>query len=141
MKGVPLRIEIGPRDVAQGTLVLARRDVPGKEGKLFGIAMDAVAERVEAMLIEIQAALLQRATAFRDANIHDVHSYAELKAAVETGGWGRAWWAGSTEDEVRIKDETGVTIRCFPFDQPGGSGVCFYTGQPASQVALFARAY
>ncbi|RMF42851.1 MAG: proline--tRNA ligase [Anaerolineae bacterium] len=141
MKGVPLRVEIGPRDVAKNAVVLARRDVPGREGKIFGVPMAEAPERIARMLDEIQAALLQRATEFRDANIHDVRSYDELKEVIAAGGWARGWWAGTTEEEVRIKEETGATIRCIPFDQPEGSGTCFYTGRPAQEVALFAKAY
>ncbi len=141
MKGVPLRVEIGPRDVAKKAVVLARRDVPGREGKIFGVPVEEAPARIAQMLDEIQAALLLRATEFRDANIHDVTSYEELKEAVGAGGWARGWWAGTSEEEVRIKEETGVTIRCIPFEQPEGSGRCLYTGRPAEKVALFAKAY
>ncbi len=141
MKGVPLRVEIGPRDVAKKAVVLARRDVPGREGKIFGVPMEEAPARITQMLDEIQAALLQRATEFRDANIHDVASYEELKEVVGAGGWARGWWAGTSEEEARIKEETGVTIRCIPFEQPEGSGRCLYTGRPAEKVALFAKAY
>ena len=141
MKGVPLRVEIGPRDVAKKAVVLARRDVPGREGKIFGVPVEEVPARIARMLTEIQAALLQRATEFRDANIHDVTSYEELKEVVGAGGWARGWWAGTSEEETRIKEETGVTIRCIPFEQPEGSGRCLYTGRPAEKVALFAKAY
>ncbi|GAB4396155.1 MAG: proline--tRNA ligase [Anaerolineales bacterium] len=141
LKGVPLRVEIGPRDVAQGSVVLARRDIPGKPGKTFGVALQTAPEHIQTLLNEIQAALLQRATAFRDSNIHDVTTYEELKQVIQNGGWARARWAGSTAEEVAIKEETGATIRCFPFEQPGGSGTCFYTGKPAAEVALFAKAY
>ncbi len=141
MKGVPLRVEIGPRDVAKNAVVLARRDVPGREGKIFGVPVAEAPERIARMLEEIQAALLQRATEFRDANIHDVASYDELKEVIAAGGWARGWWGGTTEEEVRIKEETGATIRCIPFEQPEGAGTCFYTGRPAEKVALFAKAY
>jgi prolyl-tRNA synthetase len=141
LKGVPLRVEIGPRDVAQGTVVLARRDLPGKAGKQFGVPMESAAAQAAQVLEEIQAALLARATAFRDQHIHDVRSYDEMKEVIETGGWARGWWAGSTEQELVVKDETGATIRCFPFEQPLGKGNCFYTGQPAEEIALFAKAY
>ncbi len=141
MKGVPLRVEIGPRDVAKKAVVLARRDVPGREGKIFGVPVEEAPARIARMLTEIQAALLQRATEFRDANIHDVTSYEELKEVVSAGGWARGWWAGTSEEETRIKEETGVTIRCIPFEQPEGSGRCLYTGRPAEKVALFAKAY
>jgi len=141
MRGVPLRIEIGPRDVQNGQLVLARRDVPGREGKR-SIERAGAAAAVQETLNEIQANMLARATAFRDANIVDVASYAELKEVLDgPGGFCRAWWDGSSEDEDRIKEETKATIRCFPLEQPEGSGTCFYTGRPAERVALFGRAY
>jgi prolyl-tRNA synthetase len=92
-------------------------------------------------LIEIQAAMLKRATEFRDANIHDVKSYADLETIIEQGGWARGWWAGTDEDELKIKEQLGVTIRCFPFEQQTSHGTCFYSGKPASQIALFAKAY
>ncbi len=141
MKGVPLRVEIGPRDVAKNAVVLARRDVPGREGKIFGVPVAEAPERIARMLEAIQSALLQRATEFRDANIHDVASYDELKEVIAAGGWARGWWAGASEEEARIKAETGATIRCLPFEQPEGAGACFYTGRPAERVALFAKAY
>ncbi|MBK6431757.1 proline--tRNA ligase [Candidatus Amarolinea dominans] len=141
MRGVPLRIEIGPRDVQNGQLVLARRDIPGRDGKR-GIERAGAAATVQQALTEIQANLLARATAFRDANIVDVSSYGELKEVLDgPGGFCRAWWDGSSEDEDRIKEETKATIRCFPLEQPEGSGTCFYTGRPAERVALFGRAY
>jgi prolyl-tRNA synthetase len=141
MKGVPIRVEIGPRDVAQNTVVLARRDMPGKSGKLFGVPMENAGEQVEKLLSEIQLALLQRATDFREAHISDVNNYAELKEVIEAGDWARGWWAGSTDDELRIKEETGATLRCFPFDQPPGEGTCLLTGKPGAEQALFAKAY
>lgn len=140
MRGVPARLEIGPKDVQNGTAALARRDVPGKEGKQF-VPQEGIAARVKDLLAEIQANMLKQAEIFRDANIHDVKSYDELKSVVEAGGWARGWWAGSGEDEGRIKDETAATIRCFPFEQPGGKGTCLYTGGEAEQIALFAKAY
>ncbi|MBL8162170.1 MAG: proline--tRNA ligase [Anaerolineae bacterium] len=140
MRGVPARLEIGPKDVANGTAALARRDVPGKEGKQF-VPQEGIVARVQDLLKSIQANMLQQATVFRDANIHDVNSYDALKQVIEAGGWARGWWGGTGDDEARIKEETGATIRCFPFEQPGGNGVCFYSGAQAEQVALFARAY
>jgi len=142
LRGVPLRIEIGPRDVQQNAVVMARRDVPGKEGKTFGVAVPGIAESVRAMLDTVQASILQRATVFRDANTHTARSYDEFKQILEgTGGFIRVHWAGTGEDEDRIKEETKATIRCFPFDAPEGDGVCFYTGQKTAQIAIFARAY
>jgi len=141
LKGVPIRVELGPRDIAQGTAVLARRDILGRAGKINGTALDQVPERVKNLLVEIQAAMLKRATEFRDANINDVKSYADLETIIEQGGWARGWWAGTDEDELKIKEQLGITIRCFPFEQSTGTGVCFYTGKPARDIALFAKAY
>lgn len=140
MRGVPLRIELGPRDVASGTAVLARRDIPGREGKQSR-AQDGLAQTVTALLTEIQADMLAAATAFRDANIHDVSDYAGLREVVTAGGWARGYWAGSDDDERQVKDETGATIRCFPFEQAEQRGPCVMNGGTEGEVALFARAY
>jgi prolyl-tRNA synthetase len=141
LKGVPVRIEIGPRDLAQKSVVLARRDVTGKSGKSFGVNLETLVPQVIELLDDIQNGLLQRATEFRDAHIVDVSSYAELKEVIQAGDWARGWWAGTTEEELQVKDETGATIRCFPFDQPESRGACLFSGRPAREVALFARAY
>jgi prolyl-tRNA synthetase len=140
MRGVPLRMEVGPKDVQNGTVALARRDIPGKEGKQF-VPQAGIAQAVQELLHAIQANMLQQATEFRDANIYDVTSYDELKTLMNKGGWARVWWAGSSEDEARIKEETGATVRCIPFEQPGGSGKCFFTGKSADMIALFSKAY
>ncbi|MGB4868662.1 MAG: proline--tRNA ligase [Candidatus Promineifilaceae bacterium] len=139
LRGVPSRIEIGPRDVEKHSVALARRDVPGRDGKQF-VSQDGLAQTVAALLVDIQQSLLDRATQFRDANTHDVSNYDEFKEAIQTG-FARAWWAGSPQDEQRVKEETKATIRCFPLDQPDGRGTCFYTGQPADKIAIFGRAY
>jgi len=139
LRGVPVRMEIGPRDLAKNSVALARRDIPGREGKQF-VSQDGLAITVQNLLDEIQANLLARATKFRDDNTHDVTTYDELKEAVQTG-FARAWWAGSNEDEQRVKEETKATIRCFPLEQPEGSGTCVLTGKPADKVAIFGRAY
>ena len=85
--------------------------------------------------------MLKQATEFRDSHIHDVASFDELREVIEQGGWARGWWAGSDDDERRVKEHTGATIRCYPFEHPEGTGTCFYTGEKAERVALFARAY
>ncbi|OYT70377.1 MAG: proline--tRNA ligase [Chloracidobacterium sp. CP2_5A] len=139
MRGVPLRIEVGPKDVAKRTVALARRDRPGKEGKTL-VSRDGLAAVASATLDDIQAALLAKATAFRDANIRDVATYDAFKEAIEIG-FARAWWAGDAALEQRIKEETKATLRCIPLDQPGGTGPCFMTGRPAATQAIFARAY
>jgi len=139
LRGVPLRLEIGPRDVDQNVVVLARRDVPGKPGKQ-SVSQDQLAPTVQALLDTIQASLLARATKFRDDNTFEAKNYDEFKERIGQG-FVRAWWAGSDEDEKRVQQETKATHRCYPLDQPGGEGVCFYTGKPATRMAIFARAY
>ncbi len=139
MRGVPLRIEIGPRDIANAQVMLARRDQPGREGKIL-IPINELPTRIPAKLEEIQQAIYQKAVDFRNSHTFDVSSYAELEEVVQQG-FARAWWAGDTEDEYKIKEETKATIRCIPIDQPGGSGKCIYTGKNASEMAIFSRAY
>lgn len=142
MRGVPVRIEIGPRDVADEAMVLARRDQPGREGKTFGVPVANAIDAVRAMLDEVQAGMLAQATERRDANTHWVESYDAFRAVLdEQGGFLRAHWAGTTEDEERIQDETRATLRCLPIDAPEGEGRCFLTGATTDQVAIFARAY
>ncbi|MBL8130604.1 MAG: proline--tRNA ligase [Anaerolineae bacterium] len=140
MRGVPLRLEIGPRDVQNNTVVAARRDIPGREGKSF-LSQDNIAAQVAALLTHLQANMLAQAAAFRDANIHDVRSYDELKQVIEAGGFARGWWKEDSEAEARIKAETQASHRCYPLEQPGGEGVNFLTGERADRVALFAKAY
>jgi prolyl-tRNA synthetase len=139
LRGVPTRVEIGPMDVAKNSVALARRDIPGREGKQF-VSQEGLGQTVSALLEEIQQNLLDRATRYRDENTHDVDNLADFQEAVQTG-FARVWWAGDNEDEQQVKEETKATIRCFPFDQPGGSGTCFFTGKPATRVAIFGRAY
>ncbi|HEX9759780.1 MAG TPA: proline--tRNA ligase [Candidatus Acidoferrales bacterium] len=146
MRGVPVRIEIGPKDVAKGSVVAARRDRPGKEGKTFVQRGELVA-KVQELLTDVQAALLKRATEFRDANTREPNDYAEFQKAVEFG-FARAWWCGNADCEAKIKEDTRATMRCIPLEQPapatpgpGGSGKCIHCGQPATVKAIFARAY
>ncbi|KAL0358936.1 UNVERIFIED_CONTAM: Proline--tRNA ligase, chloroplastic/mitochondrial [Sesamum angustifolium] len=143
MKGVPLRIEIGPRDVSNGSVVISRRDIPGKQGKVFGISMESstLVAYIKGKLDEVQSSLLERAISFRDSNIVDVCSYSELKEAIAQGKWARGPWSASDEEELKVKEETGATIRCFPFEQPQGTKKCLMTGNPADEVALFAKSY
>jgi prolyl-tRNA synthetase len=139
MRGVPLRLELGPKDVANSSVVLARRDKPGKEGKSF-VAQQGIAAAVARQLDEIQRALFERALAFRKANTVDAADYGELKKAVETG-FAFSWWCGSGDCEAKIKEETKATMRCIPIDQPEGAGKCVYCGNEASEKAIFAKAY
>ena len=139
VKGVPVRIEVGPKDVEKGSVALARRDIPGRDGKSF-VPQDGLTERVVALLAEIQDALYQRALTFRADHTTTVTSYDDLKVAIETG-FAVCWWDGDSADEKRIKEETRATIRCIPNDQPGGAGTCIYTGRPATKTVVFARSY
>ncbi len=139
MKGVPVRIEVGPKDVEKGSVAMARRDIPGREGKSF-VPQEGLTERIRDLLEEIQQALFQRALRFREEHSADVQTYEELKAQVERG-FARAYWAGSSADEKRIQEETRATIRCIPLDQPGTPGICVYTGKETTQQVIFARAY
>jgi len=139
LRGVPTRVEIGPRDLAKNSVALARRDIPGREGKQF-VSQEGLTKTVSNLLVEIQQSLLDRATRFRDENTHDVDNIDDFKRAVKTG-FARVWWAGDNDEEQQVKEETKATIRCFPFDQPDGTGTCFYTGKPADKIAIFGRAY
>lgn len=139
MRGVPLRLELGPRDIANEQVMVARRDVPGREGKTI-LPLAGLEETIPALLAEVQAAIYQKALDFRESHTWDVKTAGEFQEAVQHG-FARAWWAGDSEDEARLKDETKATIRCIPLEQPGGSGTCFYTGREATEVAIFGRAY
>jgi prolyl-tRNA synthetase len=95
---------------------------------------------VSALLVEIQQALFDRALAFRKANTHEPADYTEFKQAVEKG-FAFSWWCGDGECEANIKEETKATMRCIPLEQPGGSGKCIHCGKPATEKAIFAKAY
>ena len=137
-KGVPLRVEIGPRDVAKGQVVLARRDT----GQKLAVPQQGLAERVSGLLDEIQRNLFRRAKKFLDDNSYHLDDYEEFKRIIgEDGGFIYTHWCGSADCEARIKEETKATIRCLPLDQPGTKGRCIYCGKEADQIALFARAY
>jgi prolyl-tRNA synthetase len=139
MRGVPLRLELGPKDVAKGSVVLARRDRPGKEGKSF-VEQKGIATAVANMLEEIQKSLYDRALEFRKANTFEPANFEEFKKAVERG-FAFVWWCGNEECEAKIKEETKATMRCIPLGHPGGSGKCIYCGGAAKEKAIFARAY
>ena len=140
LRGVPLRIEIGPRDVEKESVVFARRDVPGKEGKRFA-PMAGLADAVGDMLDTIQADMLAAAATYRDAHIHRAKDYEELKAIV-AGGWARAYWCGDGACEARVKEDTKATSRNIPLDQGDlGPGLCVVCGKPAEEWAYWARAY
>ena len=142
MRGVPVRVEIGPRDVQQQSVVFARRDRPGKEGKQFGIPLGVVAQEAASLLNSIQENLRQQALQKRTSNTHRVASYNEFQDVLrERGGFLKVHWAGTTQDEERIQEETKATLRCLPMEIDGEEGQCFLTGKSTRQTAIFARAY
>ncbi len=139
MRGVPLRIEIGPRDVQKGSLAFARRDLPGKAGKTF-VEHNQLEAQVAEMLQSIQASLFERALAFRRAHTFDPKDYTELQAVVEKG-WAFSWWCGDPACEAKVKDETKATTRCIPLEQEPGIGECIVCGKPATEKVIFGKAY
>jgi prolyl-tRNA synthetase len=139
MRGVPLRIEVGPRDVKNRQCVLARRDVPGREGKSF-VPMDGLPDAVGAMLDAIQKGLYDRALAFREANTFRPETYEQFCEAVGKG-FAHAYWCGAPECEQKVKDETKATTRNIPLDQSGAAGRCIVCGAEAKEMAVWARAY
>jgi prolyl-tRNA synthetase len=139
MRGVPLRIEIGPKDVEKGSVALARRDKPGREGKSF-VPQAGLSTVVTELLIDIQGSLLTRATAFRDSHIFDPQDYAELTAVLQNG-WALSYWCESPECETKVKEDTKATTRCIPIGQEETLGKCIVCGQEAKHKVYFARAY
>jgi prolyl-tRNA synthetase len=138
LRGVPIRLEIGPRDVKQGQVTVVRRDTREKQG----VALGALPETLTTLLATIQADLFRRAVEFREANTHTVDDYDTFKRQLETRpGFLRARWCGRGECEARIKEETRATIRNLPLDETDDAGPCLACGSPAPRRALFARAY
>jgi prolyl-tRNA synthetase len=139
-KGVPLRMEIGPRDVKNNSVFCAKRT----GGKKFGMTIDAeFINTTRNALTEIQEELLEKATQLREDNTHQISEYKELQARVGDGGFFVAPWTDDPENEGKIKDDCKATIRCYPLEgQDDIDGkVCFYSGRPATHIAVFARAY
>ncbi len=143
MLGIPLRVEVGPRDLEKGQIVLTRRDTGTKEF----LPLDGFAARVPALLTEIQAGLLERAQAFRDKNTYQASDYAAFSKDLDAkGGFYEACWCGSKECEARVKEETKATIRCLPLNkayetQPGSKGCLVCGKKEGSLRVIFARSY
>lgn len=138
LKGVPLRVAIGSRDMQNGTVELARRDTKTKET----VNQEGLAEHIEKLLEEIQQSIFQTALKFRNDNITEVNDYEEFKRLLdEKPGFLSAHWDGTPETEQRIKDETKATIRCIPLNNKQEEGKCILTGKPSKERVLFARAY
>lgn len=138
LKGVPLRIAVGARDMANGTVELSRRDNQTKET----VSQEGLVERVGKLLEDIQDSIYQKALTFRDTHTTQVDTYEEFKQVLEEKtGFVSAHWDGTKETELLIKEETKATIRCIPLDAVEEEGVCIRTGKPSSKRVLFARAY
>lgn len=138
LKGVPLRVAIGARDMQNGTVELARRDTQTKET----VSQEGLSTRIVALLQEIQETIYQKALKFRDEHITEVNSYEEFKEVLETkGGFISCHWDGTVETEKRVKEETKATTRCIPLDFQEEEGVCIFTGKPSKGRVLFAKAY
>jgi prolyl-tRNA synthetase len=138
LKGVPVRLAIGPRDLENGTVEVARRDTKTKEV----MKLSDVATAIPRLLDEIQENIYKKAHAFRESMITRVETYDEFKKVLdEKAGFVLAHWDGSPETEAAIKEESKATIRCIPLDAPEEAGKCIYSGKPSSRRVLFARAY
>lgn len=138
MRGVPVRLGIGKRDLEKNQVEVARRDLKTKES----VALEGIENHIENLLDEIQKSIYNKALAFRDERITSADSMDDFKSALESkGGFVSAHWDGTTETEVKIKELTKATIRCIPIDNKLEDGVCILTGKPSKQRVLFAKAY
>ena len=138
LKGVPLRLAIGPRDLENNTIEIARRDTKTKEI----VSIDTIDEVVDNLLIEIQKSIFQKALTYREANTTEVDSYEEFKNVLNNqGGFVKAHWDGTAETEERIKNETKATIRCILLDEKEEQGKCIFSGKPSNKKVVFAKAY
>jgi prolyl-tRNA synthetase len=138
LKGVPVRLAIGPRDIENHTVEVARRDTLTKET----IPLESVSDYIPGLLNEIQDNILKKARKFRDDNTFYIDKWTDfIKTLDDQGGFIMAHWDGTVETETRIKEETKATIRCIPFDSPDEEGRCIYSGKPSMRRVLFARSY
>jgi len=138
VKGVPVRIAIGPRDLANGTVEVARRDTLEKNT----YSMEGLASKIPTLLNDIQQHIYDKALKYRNSHIHTVDTYEEFREVLEKeGGFVLAHWDGTTETELKIKEETKATLRIIPVDIPREEGKCIVTGKPSQRRVLFAKAY
>lgn len=137
LKGVPVRLVIGPKDLEENTAEVIRRDTLGKET----VSLDGIVDYVANLLEDIQNNIYTKARNFRDSHIFEANSYDEFKELIEKGGFVLAHWDGTTETEERVKEETKATIRCIPLDGDTTPGTCIFTGKPSERRVIFARNY
>jgi prolyl-tRNA synthetase len=137
MKGVPIRVEVGPRDMESGTVFCARRDT----GEKTPYKIESAASTMSQLLEEIQINMFNQAFEFREKNTFSANSYAEFKNLIEKGGFIRCGWDGNSDSEATIKKETKATIRCILLDEKIKDKNCIYSGNPAKHEVIFARAY
>jgi prolyl-tRNA synthetase len=153
LRGVPVRVEIGPKDIAKSACAVARRDVPGKEGKQFDVPLAGAAAHVDKLLRDVQKSLFEKAKAMREARTVTANTLDEFQALfpvragedeelpVDALKFVSAHWDGTRETEDRVQKEYKATIRCLPFDGPTEPGTCVFTGKPSARRVVFARAY
>ena len=138
LKGVPVRLAMGPRDLENGTIELVRRDTLEKET----VSQEGLVERIEGLMTAIQQNIFQKAYDFRQSMITKADTWEEFIDILDNkGGFVLAHWDGTTETEEEIKNATKATIRCIPFDAPDEEGKCIFTGKPSHRRVLFARSY
>jgi prolyl-tRNA synthetase len=138
LKGVPVRLALGPRDIENNTIELARRDTLEKQI----VSQENIGTVISELLDDIQKNIYNRALKYRDENIRKADNWDEFNSILETsGGFISAFWDGTVETEEKIKDETKATIRCIPLDAEEEDGKCVFSGKPAKKRVLFARSY
>ncbi len=141
VRGVPLRLEIGPRDLEEGLVMVSPRNRPGKEGK-FTISIQSIADRIPELLDQIQDEMFREALGKMNEKTYSIDSLDDFrKAIVNNPGFYKVWWDGDREDEARLQQETKATVRCIPLDQLDGSGKCIMTGRETKTKVILARAY
>ncbi|MCC2631221.1 MAG: prolyl-tRNA synthetase [Candidatus Paceibacter sp.] len=136
-KGVPVRVELGPKDIANESAILVRRDT----GEKIKVTLASLAEGISNLLADIQSNLYNRALEYKKAKKKSVDTWQEFVQAIEEGNFVLAHWSGDADVEAQIKEETAATIRCIPFDQSEEKGVCIKSGKPSTQRVVFAKAY
>lgn len=137
MKGVPLRLEIGPRDIENGVVTVVRRD-NGEKSVVKNEELEGV---IKCLLSDVHESMYRKAEAFRDSRIKEAHTLDELKKYLDEGNFVKAMWCGSQECELKVKELMQATIRIMPFDQTPIDDKCIADGSPAKKLVIFARAY